>query len=115
MSIYLEYATATVVGLLSIARLTRLVTQDTFPPVAWLRAKWDQLNEKTVKHQYGGINVVPGGWTDMLHCAYCFSTWATIPVLGWAILSDLSPAWWIINGWLAAAYVAAMIVARDGD
>lgn len=111
---YLEIALAALIGVLSVARLTRLVTQDTYPPVAWLRGKWDQINEKTVTRD-GATFKIPGPWTDMLHCPYCFSTWAAIPVLAWALLSDLSPAWWIVNGWLAGIYVAAMIVVRDGE
>ena len=30
-----------------------------------------------------------------------------------ALLSDLHPVWWIVNGWLAASYVVSMIVERD--
>ena len=43
-----------------------------------------------------------------------FSSGLPVPVSE-ALLSDLSPAWWIVNGWLAGIYVAAMIVVRDGE
>ena len=36
---------AVIVGTISVARLTRLVTQDSFPPSAWVRSKWDELTD----------------------------------------------------------------------
>ncbi len=86
--------------MLSVARLTRLVTVDSWPPVVWLRIKWDTLTND-------------GPWSDLVHCPYCAAPWLALPVIGWAFLSDLHWTWWLFNGWLALAYVAAMIVARD--
>lgn len=91
---------ACVVGVLSTARLTRLVTQDSFPPAAWLRIKWDTLTKD-------------GPWSTLVHCHFCFSPYAGAVVLATAILTELHPWWWIINGWLAGAYVASIIVERD--
>jgi hypothetical protein len=31
----------------------------------------------------------------------------------WVWLSDLNAWWWIINGWWAGSYLAAMIVSYD--
>jgi len=91
---------AVVVGILSVARLTRLVTQDSFPPAVWLRVKWDDITDGS-------------GWNTLLHCHWCLAPWLTIPVGLWGWLTDLHWSWWAFNGWLAAAYVASMVVERD--
>lgn len=93
-------AVAVVVGLLSSARLTRLITQDSFPPAAWLRTKWDELTND-------------GDWSTLFHCHWCMGLWMVIPIGGWALLSDLHSWWWLFNGWMAAGYVVSMIVERD--
>lgn len=96
----LVWAVAVVVGLLSAARLTRLLTQDSFPPAAWLRRKWDEVTDD-------------GDWSILAHCHWCMGPWMTLPVGAWALLSELHISWWLFNGWLAAAYVVSMIVERD--
>lgn len=93
-------AAAVVVGILSAARITRLVVQDDFPPAVWFRIKWDTVTDD-------------GEWSKLVHCHWCFSPYATALVLATAILTDLNPWWWIINGWLASAYLASMVVERD--
>jgi len=107
----LEIGLAIAVGIVSIARLTRLFTQDTWPPVAWLRSKWD--NALTRVSPEGEVKV--SGWIDFLHCPYCLAVWLTVPIGLWGWLTNLQPAWWVFNGWLAAAYVASMVVQRDGE
>lgn len=97
-----EWVAAAVVMVGSIARLTRLVAFDSFPPSAWLRMKWDGWTKD-------------GEWAVLVHCGYCFSMWAGIAVVGSGYLSDWHPIWWIVNGWLAASYAAAVFVAYDGD
>lgn len=91
---------AVIVGVLSTARITRLVTQDDFPPSVRLRAWWDKVTND-------------GEWSKLVHCHWCFSPYAAWPVLATALIFDLHPAWWIVNGWLAGAYVASMVVERD--
>lgn len=100
MNFTLEIAVAAIVGILSIARLTRLFTQDTFPPAVWLRIKWDNLTDDN-------------GWTALLHCHFCLAPWLAIPIGAWGILSDLHWSWWLFNGWLAVAYLASMVVHFD--
>ena len=92
--------TAVIVGVLSAARLTRLVTQDSFPPIVWFRMKWDDWTDG-------------GGWNLLFHCHWCFSTWAVVPVGLWGWLSDLHWSWWVFNAWMAAGYASAMVVERD--
>lgn len=107
----LTYIAAVVVGVLSIARLTRLLTQDSWPPVLYVRQWWDKVT--TVKDGPG--KGAQGAWYDIVSCPYCAAPWLTIPIFAWALLSDLHWSWWIFNGWLAVAYIAAMIVAKDGE
>lgn len=92
-------AVALVVGVLGSARLTKLVVEDSWPPIAWLRAQY--------------LARAPENWSDLVLCAGCFAPYVVAPNLAWAILSDLHWSWWLFNGWLAAAYAAAMIVWRD--
>lgn len=91
---------AVIIGTLSAARLTRLLTQDTFPPAVWFRIKWDNLTEGS-------------GWNTLFHCHWCLAPWMTLPVGLWGWLSNLHTSWWVFNAWLAVAYVASMIVERD--
>jgi hypothetical protein len=98
----LQILAAVVVGVVSVARLTRLLTQDTYPPAAWVRAKWSALTND-------------GPWSDLVTCPYCAAPYITAAVLAWGLLSDFHVSWWIVNGWLAASYAAAMVVVRDGE
>lgn len=91
---------AVIIGTLSAARLTRLLTQDTFPPAVWFRIKWDNRTEGS-------------GWNTLFHCHWCLAPWMTLPVGLWGWLSNLHTSWWVFNAWLAVAYVASMIVERD--
>jgi len=88
---------AVVVGVLSVARLTRLLVIDSYPPAAWVRNKWREITKD-------------GPWAALVDCPYCAAPWFTLVVLGWAYLSQLSDLWWIVNGWLAASYIAAWFV-----
>ena len=96
----LVVAAAFVLGVLGTARATRLVVDDTYPPMAWLRDRWRRL-------------VNDGPWAELVDCAFCAAPYIAAVNLAAALLSDLHPAWWIVNGWLAAAYSASMIVVRD--
>jgi hypothetical protein len=94
------WVVAFIVGILSAGRITRLFVHDDFPPVVWLRIKWD---DKTHNSQ----------WNKLLHCHWCLSFWVTAPIGLWAWLSRLDTSWWVFNGIMAAAYVVPMIVERD--
>jgi hypothetical protein len=91
---------AFVVGSLSAGRITRLFTADDFPPIVWLRIKWDDKTDES-------------GWNKLFHCHWCFSMWVVVPIGLWAWLSNLHTSWWVFNAIMAAAYVAPMIVERD--
>lgn len=84
------------------ARVARLIGFDTYPPVAWLRSKWDQYTSGS-------------DWNSLVHCGYCSTPYLVAANLAWGYFTDWQSAWWIVNIWLAASYAAAMVVAYDGD
>lgn len=91
---------ALLVTVLSAGRITRLFTQDTYPPAAFLRAWWDKVTND-------------GPWADLLHCHWCFGPYATAVVGGTGLLTGFHTAWWVFFGWLALSYLTSMIVERD--
>lgn len=96
------FAAAFLVGSLAVARLTRLFVEDHWPPVEWLRKKWDQWTHHSQ-------------WNLLLHCQYCLAPWFALADLIWAFAANLQLAWWFVNLWLAAAYVAAIVMSYDGS
>lgn len=97
-----EWVAVAIVAITASARLTRLVTVDKLPPVKWLREKYEDATDGS-------------GWQLLTLCGYCFSFWATLAVVlsGW--LSDWHTAWWIVCATLGASYLAAIMMAFDGD
>jgi hypothetical protein len=95
-----ELLAAAVVGILGVARLTRLVVDDDWPPVVWARRVWDRI-----------WNQSP--WVTLIECPWCVSPYIAAANIGWAVLSDLHWSWWLFNGWLAVSWVAAFICLRD--
>ena len=91
---------AFVVGVLAVARFTRLFVDDDFPPTAWLR---DWYVRKTKD----------GPWSDLMQCPFCFATWPGLVNLVWAWASDLAWWWWLPNLWFAGIYLAGMVNVRD--
>lgn len=98
--IHSYWVVAGVVGVLSAARLTRLLVADEFPPVVWFRIKWDEATKD-------------GSWSKLVHCPWCAAPYFSAIVLAWALLSGLHWTWWVFNGWLAGAYLASMVVFHD--
>jgi hypothetical protein len=97
---WVTLAVAAVVGVLSVGRMSRLVVEDDWPPTAWFRNRWvDWFNTSA--------------WSGLVLCVFCVSPYIAAAVLAWAVLSDLHWSWWAFNGWLAASYLAAIVVARD--
>lgn len=95
----LEIVLAAIVGVVGVARLTRLVVDDEFPPVVWLRAFY--------------MSHVPASWASLPTCAFCTAPYFAALALAWAEFSHLHWTWWVFWGWLAGSYVASMIVVRD--
>lgn len=95
-----------VVAIAGSARIVRLIGFDHYPPAEWLRAQWDARTDPTGQG---------GGWNLLLHCGYCLAPWTTLGVLLWGYLTDWNMVWWMVNGWLGASYLTAILVAYDGD
>jgi len=94
-------ATAFVIGVLATGRLARLIVDDDWPITVWFR-EWyiDRLTKGN-------------GWSELVVCAFCVAPWIALPNLLLAWGSGLAWYWWLPNLWLATAYLAGMIVARD--
>jgi hypothetical protein len=93
-------AAAASVGVVAAARLTRLVTKDHWPPMAYVRNKYVELTEGTE-------------WSVLAECPFCVAPYVVAADLAWAMQSQLDTKWWVVNGWLAASYAASLIVVRD--
>jgi hypothetical protein len=93
---------AVIVGIVGSARFVRLITADTYPPVVKLRIWWSSKTKAE-------------GWEPLLNCPWCFAPYVVALNMAAAILSHLHPIWWVVNGWLAAAYVSSWIVFHDED
>lgn len=96
---HFTYITASLIAVVSIARTARLLVHDTFPPVVWLRSHL--------------IAWSPQSWADLWSCQFCLAPYLAAGMGVWVWLSGLDTVWWIVNGWWAASYVAAMLVAYD--
>lgn len=93
---------AVLIGIGATARLTRLITWDSYPPAAWLRSKWDQITDD-------------GDWSVLAHCGYCFGLWSALFVVGWGWLSDLHWSWWLFCIWMTVGYLGPILMAYDGE
>lgn len=113
MSTNLYWIAVALVTVLSASRLTRFAVVDDFPPVKYFRDKI-----------YNGLE--GSGWQAITWCGFCASFWFTFLVVGWADVSGVfdahighlplwAQAWWFFNGTLAASYLAATYITRDGD
>ena len=105
-----------VVTVVSASRITRLLTFDAFPPIRWAREKFEDKFDGT-------------GWETIAFCPWCMSPWVTAALVLWADVAGVldgepawggdgelsQPFWWIFNGIIAGAYLAAMLMVRDGD
>jgi hypothetical protein len=97
-----QIVAAAIVGVIATARLTRLLVFDSYPPVAWIRAKWHDITKD-------------GSWAALVDCPYCAAPYFAALVLAFGELTDYGKVWWIVCGWLAGSYVAAVFIAHDGD
>jgi hypothetical protein len=91
---------AVVVGTLAVARLTRLIVDDDWPIIVWFRSMWDRVWKQSP-------------WVALIECPFCVSPYIAAVSIAWAVLSELHWSWWLFHGWLAVAYLAAMVNVRD--
>lgn len=92
---------ALVVGVVSVGRTARLLVHDDFPPIAWLRLRY--------------VAALPAHsrWAKLAECQFCIAPYLAAGMIAWAWFSDLHWTWWLVNGWWAAAYFAAILVSYD--
>lgn len=114
MSTEFYWVAVVITTIISAARLTRLAVYDKFPPVAWFRDKYLDATDGS-------------GWGLLALCGFCMSFWITAVVVIWGLLAgvydpfegtghdEATAVWWIVNGILAASYLAATYIANDGD
>lgn len=96
---YHEIAAAVIIGILSVARTARLIGFDDYPPMMWLREKWDaRTNDK---------------WQPLLGCPFCSAPYLATGMALWWWLADGHWTWWIINGVWGLSYLASILVAWD--
>lgn len=93
--------TAVLIGVISTARTARLLIHDQFPPVLWLREK--------ILVKIGPDNP----WAMLVSCQFCLMPYLMAGMFGWAWLSGINTAWWIINGIWAGSYLGAILVSYD--
>lgn len=93
-----------VVTVVSASRITRLLTYDDFPPIKYLREKYQDATDGRLI-----------GWQPLSYCPYCLSPYVTALVVLWGWLTDWQTAWWVFNGISAASYLAAILMVLDAD
>jgi hypothetical protein len=105
----LELLAAAIVGILSVARTARLVVWDEYPPMIWLRDRWDE-------------RIGEDGWGKLIHCQFCATPYMAVVMFVWGYLvlggvaGDTWSAewwWWAVNGVWGGSYLAAIVVAYD--
>lgn len=76
-----------VVDLLAAYRLTRLVVDDTFPPVKWLRDRIVAAHTTVVANPGGGTVDKPGALAELVQCPWCAGFWVSVLVVAahWAV------------------------------
>lgn len=90
---------AAIVGTLAVARITRLIVDDAYPPMDWLT---DQFARR-----------VPEKWAPLVECVWCVSPYVALPDILWAWGSDLHWSWWLVNVWAAVSWIAGFLGVRD--
>lgn len=105
---------AVLVIVLGVGRLARIVTYDAYPPAIWWRERWTRMTGSFTEDTK---EWVPGPWTKLFTCFWCFTPWLMLIAIGWFVLglwvAWIAVVWWFFWSWLALSYVASMILARD--
>jgi hypothetical protein len=97
---------AVIVAVLAVTRATRLIVDDSFPPVDAFRL-WFQRK-------------MPGRWAELIDCPWCTAPYLALPAVLWFASLIAFPdwtvnhyIWWIVNGWAAISWLAAYLTMRD--
>lgn len=90
---------AFVIGTIAVARMTRLIVDDSFPPVEWMREHF--------------VRRMPEKWGVLVECPWCVAPYITLVDIAWAWSTGLHWSWWFGNLWAAVAWLAAWMTLRD--
>lgn len=102
----LAFAFAVLVAVLSAGRTARLIGFDDYPPMVWLRDKWDA--------RFGDE-----GWGKLIHCPFCSAPYLLAGITAWFVLAysyggDVAQGfWWWMNGVWGLSYLSSILVAYD--
>lgn len=105
MNVLLHPVTLMVIGIVSVARMTRFVTYDDFPPMEWLRGRL--------------VQVLPNRWGAVMVCPFCMAPYLMAVQIAWFLATYHAPQstfliWWVLpHGWWAASYLSSIVVAHD--
>lgn len=92
----------------AVARLTRNLTFDNFPPAAAYRTLVARIAGDTP-------------WLELATCSYCLGIWVALPfvvvaaglLFGFAIFATLAGVFWVFCAWMTVGYLAGIIVATN--
>ena len=90
---------AAVIAVFAVARWTRLIVDDDYPPTRWLTEKF--------------VRAVPEKWGVLVECSWCTSPYVAAIIVGWAWASDLHWSWWAVNVIASLSWLAGFMGARD--
>lgn len=113
MTATVTYAASFLLAVIGVARATRLLTSDAWPPAAAARIWW--INQTKVK---GGWRA---DWSVLATCPFCASPYLAAPAVAAAVATGVWPVdlsswaawWWLIAAWASISYLASMLVLRD--
>lgn len=89
------------IAVVGTARLTRLFSQDSFPPINWARQQWiARFNTSE--------------WSTLAICPFCQAPYIAAFTLATGWFTDFHPIWIAFYAWLTLAYLAAVFVMHDG-
>lgn len=95
-----HWVAAAAILVMSAGRITRLLNVDKFPPIRWVRERFENATDGS-------------DWQLLTICVYCMSFWVVLALGAWGYLTDWQEAWWVINGLFAASYATGILVALD--
>lgn len=90
---------AAIVAILAVARWTRLVVDDAYPPMDWLTTQF--------------VRRVPEKWGVLVECVWCVSPYVAAVIVTWAWASGLHWSWWFVNSIAALSWLTGFMGTRD--
>ena len=104
MNVLLHPIALALIGIVSTARMARLLTFDDFPPAAWFRLKFASL--------------LGSKWENLAVCPFCIAPYLMAVQIAWFLAlyrhHDAFIWFWLVpNLWWAGSYVASIVVAYD--